>query len=229
MRLSRAQSPESSFSQESLDPYTAICDTYGNPISLPYGPFGGYAGSAVNGTVVRNMSENAAFKSFSFSPMDILEENIETARRARIRPFVSADFKFLNMFKYSLLYQYEWGDYKNELLSDKNSYVMRMTHNALVDANGASQLPEGARYNQFNSSSKRYTLRNQLSFDKTINNVMKADTTLREASRLEQQLAEHPEYFDSLRFDMDTPWEEFIATVLSMLTYGWSLFMMKMR
>ena len=39
-------------------------------------------------------------------------------------------------------------------------------------------------------------------FDKTINNVMKADTTLREASRLELQLAKHPEYFDSLRFNI---------------------------
>jgi len=224
VRLSRAQSPESSFTQESLDPYTAICDTYGNPISLPYGPFGGYAGSAVNGTVVRNMSENAAFKSFSFSPMDILEENIETARRARIRPFVSADFKFLNMFKYSLLYQYEWGDYKNELLSDKNSYVMRMTHNALVDANGASQLPEGARYNQFNSSSKRYTLRNQLSFDKTINNAHTINAAtgleLREshtpASLEERIYGFNPQSLTGSRMD----WETMASTGVESLMTG---------
>lgn len=169
LRLSRAQSPEVSFSQESLDPYTAICDAQGNPVALPYGIYAGYAGTSVNGTVARAFAENPAFQSFDFSPLDILNENIEKARRARIRPFVSADFKFLNMFKYSFLYQYEWNDYKRELLSDKDSYMMRMSHNALIDANGVCHLPEGARYNQFNSSSKRYTLRNQLSFDKTFN------------------------------------------------------------
>ena len=169
LRLSRAQSPEVSFSQESLDPYTAICDAQGNPVALPYGIYAGYAGTSVNGTVARAFAENPAFQSFDFSPLDILNENIEKARRARIRPFVSADFKFLNMFKYSFLYQYEWNDYKRELLSDKDSYMMRMAHNALIDANGVCHLPDGARYNQFNSSSKRYTLRNQLSFDKTFN------------------------------------------------------------
>ena len=169
LRLSRAQSPEVSFSQESLDPYTAICDAQGNPVALPYGIYAGYAGTSVNGTVARAFAENPAFQSFDFSPLDILNENIEKARRARIRPFVSADFKFLNMFKYSFLYQYEWNDYKRELLSDKDSYMMRMSHNALIDANGVCHLPDGARYNQFNSSSKRYTLRNQLSFDKTFN------------------------------------------------------------
>ena len=169
LRLSRAQSPEVSFSQESLDPYTAICDAQGNPVALPYGIYAGYAGTSVNGTVARAFAENPVFQSFDFSPLDILNENIEKARRARIRPFVSADFKFLNMFKYSFLYQYEWNDYKRELLSDKDSYMMRMSHNALIDANGVCHLPEGARYNQFNSSSKRYTLRNQLSFDKTFN------------------------------------------------------------
>jgi len=169
MRLSKATSPELSFNQESFDPYTAICDEQGNPVALPYGIYAGYAGSAVNGTVVNQFADNPAFKSFDFSPLDVLNENMEKSRRARIRPFVSADFKFLNMFKYSFLYQYEWNDTKRELMSDKDSYVMRMTHNAMVDANGVSHLPEGGRYNQFNSSAKRYTLRNQLSFDKTFN------------------------------------------------------------
>ena len=181
MRLSKATSPELSFTQESFDPYTAIIDEQGNPIAQPYGIYAGYAGSAVNGTVVNTFANNPAFKSFDFNALDVLDENIEKSRRARIRPFVSADFKFLDMFKYSLLYQYEWSDYKRELLSDKDSYVMRMTHNMLIDANGVSHLPEGARYNQFNSSSKRYTLRNQLSFDKTL----KGGHTINAATGLE--------------------------------------------
>ena len=143
----------------------------GGAAVMTYGSIGGYAGSAVNGTVARNYFNHPSFRSFDFSPLSILDENIEHARRVRVRPFVSADFKFLEMFKYSFLYQYEWSDYKRELLSDRDSYMMRMTHNALVDNSGVSHLPDGARYSQFASSSKRYTLRNQLSFDKTFGGV----------------------------------------------------------
>ena len=42
--------------------------------------------------------------------------------------------------------------------------------------------------------------------------------------QLDEECVKYAKFFDSLRFDMETPWEEFIATVLSMLTYGWSLF-----
>lgn len=168
MRMSKSSSPETSFTQESFDPYTAICDDQGNPVALPYANYSGYAGSAVNGTVVNNFADHPSFRPFSFNPLEVLNENIENERRTRIRPFVSADIKFLDMFKYSFLYQYEWTDFKRELLSDKDSYMMRMTHNAMIDTNGVSHLPDGSRYNQFNSSSKRYTLRNQLSFDKTL-------------------------------------------------------------
>lgn len=171
MRMSHSKSPETTFTQESFFPYTSIVDEAGNPVVMPYGSIGNYSSSAVNGTVARKYSSDPAFMSFDFSPLAILEENIENSRRVHIRPFVSADFKITDMFKYSFLYQYEWTDYKRELLSARDSYVMRMTHNALVDGSGVSHLPDGARYNQFGSSSKRYTLRNQLTFDKTFGGV----------------------------------------------------------
>lgn len=42
--------------------------------------------------------------------------------------------------------------------------------------------------------------------------------------QLDDTCVKYAKFFDSLRFDMEVPWEEFIANVLSMLTYGWSLF-----
>ena len=171
MRITRSTSPETTFTQESFFPYTSIVDEAGNPIVMPYGSIGNYASSAVNGTEARKYFDNAAFMPFDFSPLAILEENMERSRRVRIRPFVSADFKILDLVKYSFLYQYEWTDYKRQLLSDRDSYIMRMTHNAMVDATNACHLPDGARYSQFASSSMRYTLRNQLSFDKSFGGV----------------------------------------------------------
>lgn len=41
---------------------------------------------------------------------------------------------------------------------------------------------------------------------------------------LDEECVKYAEFFDDLRKDMEIPWEEFIANVLSMLVYGWSLF-----
>lgn len=37
----------------------------------------------------------------------------------------------------------------------------------MVDTNGKAQLPQGGRFNQTEVESKRYTVRNQIDFDKT--------------------------------------------------------------
>ena len=47
-------------------------------------------------------------------------------------------------------------------------------------------------------------------FDKTIDNVMKADTALREACRLELELANHPEEYNSKRFLFPSLWSSVI-------------------
>lgn len=47
-------------------------------------------------------------------------------------------------------------------------------------------------------------------FDKTIDNVMKADTALREACRLELELANHPEEYNSKRFSLPSLWSSVI-------------------
>lgn len=58
--------------------------------------------------------------------------------------------------------------------------------------------------------------------DKTIEHLMKTDTVLSEASRLQQELAVHPEYYDSLRFKfmpvMDLFYDEFSETVEKIFT-----------
>ena len=53
-------------------------------------------------------------------------------------------------------------------LSPENTYAMRMLHNSMVDTNGKAQLPQGGRFSQTEVESKRYTVRNQIDFDKTL-------------------------------------------------------------
>lgn len=168
-RITKSQAADLSMDQNSQEPFTTIYDASGNKVYQPYVNMGGYVGSATNGTNIANYIDNPLFMPFTFNAIDALHENIGSTRGLRIRPFMNAEVRFLKMFRYNLMYQYEWADNKRELMSTKDSYAMRMAHNSLIDANGVSQLPDGARYYQYAASSKRYTFRNQLNFDKVFN------------------------------------------------------------
>lgn len=166
-RITKSEDADMNIDQNIQEPFTTIYDNNGNLVYQPYANVGGYIGSATNGSNIALYKDNPIFMPFTFNVMDVLHENIGSSRNLRIRPFVNAEVRFLKMFRYNMMFQYEWADRKFEMTSDKDSYAMRMSHNALVDPNGQSQLPEGARYYQLASTSKRYTFRNQLNFDKT--------------------------------------------------------------
>lgn len=145
--------------------YEQILDTEGNRYTSPYVNVGGYSGSAYNGQTVDEYTGNALFKSFGFNVLDALDESITHTKTLRIRPFASLQAKFLKYFKYNMMYQYEWGQSRSKLFDAADSYLMRMTHNAMVDTDGKSHLPEGGRFYQAEGSSQRYTFRNQIGFD----------------------------------------------------------------
>ena len=74
------------------------------------------------------------------------------------------------MFKYNFMYQYEWNHSKSEVFDAEDSYLMRMTYNSMIDTNGNSAMPKGGRFFQNELSSNRYTVRNQIDFDKSWKN-----------------------------------------------------------
>ena len=145
--------------------YEQIIAPEGNRYTSPYVNVGGYSGSAYNGQIVDEYTGNALFKSFGFNVLDALDESITHTKTLRIRPFASLQAKFLKYFKYNMMYQYEWGQSRSKLFDAEDSYLMRMTHNAMVDTDGKSHLPEGGRFYQAEGSSQRYTFRNQIGFD----------------------------------------------------------------
>lgn len=169
VRLAKSVAPETQPGLDTQDVYTSIYDADGNAVYQPVANISGYAGGSINATTAAKYADTEGLKSYSFNVIDVLNENMNKSRSTRIRPFVSAEARFLGMFKYSMMYQYEWAESKNELQSGKDSYMMRLTHNAFIDQDGNSQLPEGDRYYSISASTKRYTLRNQLNFDKVFN------------------------------------------------------------
>ncbi|MBR1402311.1 MAG: SusC/RagA family TonB-linked outer membrane protein [Prevotella sp.] len=161
-----ASSSSQSYGYSSQERYLRILDDNGNRITYPNGNQGGYAGSAVNLNVIENLAHADKYKPFTFNVLDQMEESITKNRGVSLRPYASVDAKFLKWFNYTLSYQYEWSMSKSQTFDEENSYRMRMTHNAMIDTNGNSLLPEGGRFYQKETSRNNYTLRNQLGFEK---------------------------------------------------------------
>ena len=170
-RFANSQSPDNSYTQYTIqERYAAIKDADGNLVRTPFVNISGYAGGTVNGSRIRAAEESGyadVLMPFSFNVLESLDESLTKNRNVRMRPFINVEANFLKSFRYNVMFQYEWAQTRGETYDEVNSYLMRMTHNAMVDQSGESQLPSGGRYRQTTNNTRRYTFRNQLSFDKS--------------------------------------------------------------
>jgi TonB-dependent SusC/RagA subfamily outer membrane receptor len=172
VRFANSQSPDDAYTKYTIqERYASIVDAQGNRVQTPYVNISGYAGGTLNGSAIANSQQQLAnsdvLMPFSFNVLDALDESLTKNRNVRMRPFVNVEAKFLKFFKYNVMFQYEWAQTRSEKYDETNSYLMRMTHNAMIDQNGDCQLPLGGRYRQYTNNTRRYTFRNQLNFDKS--------------------------------------------------------------
>ena len=170
VRFANSQSPNGSYTSYTMqERYAAIQDANGNKVLSPYVNVGGYAGSSLNGSRIREVEEQQVegMMPFSFNVLDAIDESTTKSRNVRMRPFINMEAKFLKWFRYNVMFQYEWAQTRSEQYDEASTYLMRMTHNAFIDQNGDCLLPSGGRYYQKTNNSRRYTFRNQLSFDKS--------------------------------------------------------------
>lgn len=172
-RFSNSTSPDGSYTNYKMqERYASMMDAQGNLVYSPYANVGGYAGSSLNGSRIREVQEMGveALMPFRFNVLESLDETLTKSRNVRMRPFANLEAKFLKFFKYTVMFQYEWAQNRSEVYDDASTYQMRLTHNAFIDSNGESTLPAGGRYKQQTNNSRRYTFRNQLNFDKSFLN-----------------------------------------------------------
>lgn len=166
VRMGRSTTPDNSYTNYNIQQrYERILDDGGDRYISPYVKMGSYPG--YNGSVVSQAEGVSPYKSFGFNVLDALDENKTKRHDVGIRPFVSLQARFLKMFKYNFMYQYEWNKNKSEQYDSEDSYPMRMLHNSMIDTDGKSHLPKGGRYSQIEQESNRYTVRNQIDFDKS--------------------------------------------------------------
>lgn len=165
-RLADSQTPNGSYSNYALqERYAQIKDANGNLIYTPNVNVSGYAGSAINRSVIDRVEDEDGLMPFRFNVLESLNESMSQSKNLHLRPFVNAEIKFTDYLKYNLQYQYEWTHRKQEMYDEADTYLMRMTHNAFIDQSGNCLLPMGGRYMQQSNTSQRYTFRNQLGFD----------------------------------------------------------------
>ena len=200
-RFTNSQAPDYAYTQYNIqERYASIVDAQGNLVMSPYVNISGFAGGSLNGSAIADSQQQLAntdvLMPFSFNVLESLDESLTKNRNVRMRPFVNVEAKFLKCFKYNLMFQYEWTQTRSEKYDEANSYLMRMTHNALIDQSGVSQLPSGGRYRQTTNNTRRYTFRNQLNFEKSfleskhhVNAIMGFELRENRAARpIEQQM-----------------------------------------
>ena len=194
-RLSKDKSPDNAFTNYmKQERYASIKDAEGNLVYTPYASISGFAGSALNGSRIDAVQGTPGLMSYRFNVLESLNEGLTSSHMSRIRPFLNLEAKFLKWFKYNVMFQYEWSQTRSERTDAASSYLMRMTHNAMIDQNGESVLPEGDRYYQKTNNAYRYTFRNQLNFEKvftkdhSINAIMGLEFRENKTPRLIEQL-----------------------------------------
>ena len=230
VRFANSQSPDDAYTKYTIqERYASIVDAQGNRVQTPYVNISGYAGGTLNGSAIANSQQQLAnsdvLMPFSFNVLDALDESLTKNRNVRMRPFVNVEAKFLKFFKYNVMFQYEWAQTRSEKYDETNSYLMRMTHNAMIDQNGDCQLPLGGRYRQYTNNTRRYTFRNQLNFDKSfldskhnVNAIMGFELRENRASRpIEQQMYGYNDVaLTSVRMD----WQTLYNVGVESLVYG---------
>lgn len=166
-RFTVSDSPNSAYSSYTMqERYARIKDQDGNLVFTPNVNVSGYVGSSVNRNVIDRAEGVEGLMPYTFNVLQSIDESITNSKNLHVRPFVNAEVKFADFLKYNLLYQYEWTYRHSEQYDEADTYLMRLTHNAFINQSEKCILPEGGRYMQSSNSSQRYTLRNQLGFDK---------------------------------------------------------------
>ena len=195
-RLSKATTPELNYTSYTMqERYAAIKDANGQLVYSPNVNVGGYVGAALNEQRIRDVEGTEGLLPYRFNVLESIDEGLTDTRRVRMRPFVNAEAKFLKWFRYNVMFQYEWAQHRSESYADADDYMMRVSHNAMIDQSGNSLLPAGGRYTQQTNNTYRYTFRNQLSFDRSfdhskhnVNAIMGLEFRENKSPRLINQL-----------------------------------------
>lgn len=104
------------------------------------------------------------------TPLDEIGMNHQKNRDFSNRTFARLSFQFTDWLKYTASFQYEYAEYKDELLKSKDSYYVRNRVNTFATAGSDGtvfNLPYGNIFFKESNTTHAYNFRQQLDFHKT--------------------------------------------------------------
>jgi len=150
--------------------YTRITDAEGNLVISDYANVNdGFGGNgAINGSAVRTIAGNNAFKSLGFNVVDALGDGIDKTIFTNLRAFANIEAKLYKGLTFNTQGQYETSSKDLDRYHAADGYRMRYAYDMFTSlASGVytNNLPAGGRLYQLNNSSNSYTFRNQFNYN----------------------------------------------------------------
>lgn len=154
--------------------YSALSPGYSY---MPYDGLVNADGSHYTSTIAERTSESYqntlnkyGLYNMDITPLDELGRNLGHNKDLSTRSYAKLNVKFASWLKYSAMFQYEYGSYRYNKLSDKNSISVRSLVNSFAslgtDGNVVYHLPYGHTYYTEDQYSNAYNFRQQLDFNK---------------------------------------------------------------
>lgn len=125
-----ALNPSSAFK---VSPYTSLADDNGNPMGIPKTYRTLYTASALDNGLL----------DWTYRPLDEVEMSNKGADERRLLINFGLDLSPLRDLKLSLLYQYHYGDQKDQTYYQKDTYYVRDLVNKFTQADGQQIVPNG--------------------------------------------------------------------------------------
>lgn len=127
------------------------------------------AASRLSKSTMSIISSNGLYN-MDITPLDEIGRNLNNSRDFINRVYGKLGITFAPFLKYDLMCQYEYAYDKSNTLYDKNSYYVRNMVNSYATAGTSGtvyNIPYGNIYYRENQTSKAFTFRQQLNFDRT--------------------------------------------------------------
>lgn len=157
-----------------MQTYSALSPGYSY---LPYDGWVNTDGTPYTSTIVERTSESYqqtlakyGLYSMDITPLDELGRNRGHNKDLANRSFAKLNFQLASWLKYNVMFQYEYGSYRYNKLSEKQSIAVRSLVNSFASQNADGDvtyhLPYGHIFYTEDQYSNAYNFRQQLDFNK---------------------------------------------------------------
>jgi TonB-linked SusC/RagA family outer membrane protein len=140
--------------------YTRLADDQGNLLSIPYK----YRTAFKN---LLNSTYGSAIQDLTFTPLNEVKEGSYKTDYKSLNFNLGAAYRLSNLLSVNVIYNYNKGNGKEEILNKQNSFFMRDLITFYTTTTGVKQLPLGGLYRPSFANSSYHSIRPQINANST--------------------------------------------------------------